>query len=263
MRERVNEHGWIAALKAYRIRFSARRRLSYALSHARPSQAVVQIDPLLTNHPVAVRVGTSDSSVYGQIFVEDEYGPLAGEKVEGLIIDCGANAGYSSALFLSRWPKCRVVAVEPDPENFQALQENLRPYGNRALLVRGGVWNRNGHLSLSPVPYRDGAHWSRQVSPTKDTETAAFPGFDIPHLLGLGRASRIAVLKVDIEGAEAVIFDESSSAWLPLVDRIAIELHDDTSFGDCRGNFFKAIARENFEIMQSGELTICRRLKVA
>jgi hypothetical protein len=42
-------------------------------------------------------------------------------------------------------------------------------------------------------------------------------------------------------------------------DAIAIELHDDTGFGDARKLFAEAIHNEHFEISHSGELTICRR----
>ncbi len=37
--------------------------------------------------------------------------------------------------------------------------------------------------------------------------------------------SRVSLLKMDIEGADAV---GSTDSWLPKVDAIAIELHDDS-----------------------------------
>jgi hypothetical protein len=42
-------------------------------------------------------------------------------------------------------------------------------------------------------------------------------------------------------------------------DAIAIELHDDTGFGDARILFAGAIHNEHVEISHRGELTICRR----
>jgi len=44
-----------------------------------------------------------------------------------LIIDAGANVGYSSVYFLSNFPNCRVIAIEPDGDNFASLQKNLAP----------------------------------------------------------------------------------------------------------------------------------------
>jgi len=71
--------------------------------------------------------------------------------------------------------------------------------------------------------------------------------------------SRIGLLKMDVEGAEVVVFG-GKCVWLNQVDRIAIELHDDSVFGNATEIFYNAIRGQNFEISQSGELTICSRL---
>ena len=79
-------------------------------------------------HAIAIRVGTSDSTIFQQIFTEQEYGPLAALPGPSLILDCGANVGYSAIWFLNRFPSARVIAVEPDLENFRMCQANLAPY---------------------------------------------------------------------------------------------------------------------------------------
>src|SRR4051812_12644684 len=75
-------------------------------------------------HSVRARHGTSDLMVFDQIFVERQYSCLDHLHDPKLIIDCGANVGYSSAYFLSRFPKCALIAVEPDPGNFSMLAIN-------------------------------------------------------------------------------------------------------------------------------------------
>jgi len=257
----IRERGFAGGVSALRRRFVARQRLQAALRGEQRSTGAVRVATPLADHPLELRKGTSDPLVYAQVFIEDEYGPFATDAIEGLVIDCGANVGYSSALFLSRWPRCTVVAVEPDPDNFRMLVDNLRPYGSRAVLVHGGVWNKTGRLALSSAHYRDGDFWARQVVPASSEVRDSFPAFDIPSLMALARADRVALLKVDIEGAEAIVFDETCSRWIHAVDRIAIEIHDDTSFGDCREIFAAAIAAEGFTVAHSGELTLCRRRK--
>jgi hypothetical protein len=64
-------------------------------------------------------------------------------------------------------------------------------------------------------------------------------------------------LKVDIGGAEAIVFGENT-ACRDKVEAIAIELHDDSSFGGGTGAFNAAIQGRGFGISRSGELTICR-----
>ena len=49
------------------------------------------------------------------------------------------------------------------------------------------------------------------------------------------------------------------TAWLPKVDCVAVELHDDTHFGSCSDVFYAAISRRDFLVSRSRELTVCRR----
>ena len=69
---------------------------------------------------------------------------------------------------------------------------------------------------------------------------------------------RISILKVDVEGAEAVIFSENYKSWREKVDAIAIELHDDLVFGNATQIFFNAIEGRDL-LSRSGELTVCRK----
>jgi FkbM family methyltransferase len=205
-------------------------------------------------HPLWGRTRSSDLYAFLQIFVEREYECL--NLIDGdLILDLGANVGYSSAYFLSRYPKSPVVAVEPDPSNFAMLQRNLAPYESRATVIQAAAWSHDTKVSIRAEQYRGGGAWARQVEEKKAGDIA---GVDIPSLLAQSGRRRIGLLKMDIEGAEVVIF-RGKCAWLNQVDRIAIELHDDTVFGKATEAFYNAIRGQNFEISQSGELTICSR----
>jgi FkbM family methyltransferase len=121
--------------------------------------------------------------VFHQIFIEEEYSPLLDLKDVGLAIDCGANVGYSSAYFLSRFPDCRVIAVEPDPDNFAMLEQNLRAYDRRVTLVRARIWPQDVPLSILKGSYRDGREWSEQVRPCLPGESSDINGVTIGSLL--------------------------------------------------------------------------------
>ncbi len=213
-------------------------------------------------HPVFVRPGTSDPVVFRQIFIEREYACLDDLPDPGLVIDCGANVGYSSAYFLSRFSTCRVVAVEPDPDNFRVLERNLAPYGGRATAVRAGVWPYPTRLALRPGGYRGDAAWARQVVETTADDPTGFEAVDIPTLLARSGADRISVLKMDIEGAEAEVFARDYQRWLGAVDALVIELHDDTVFGPAAAVFDRAVSGYPFRRSRSGELTVCVRADV-
>ena len=222
--------------------------------------AIYDLKARHANHSLCYRLKSSDLFVFHQIFIDLEYGPLKELQDVRLIIDCGANVGYSSAFFLSQFPSSHVIAVEPDIRNFVMLQRNLSEYGSRATAIRAGIWSHNVPLRVSQERYRDGLEWSVQVQPCDADQAPDFQGVTIQSLLDSSRVARISLLKIDIEGAEAVVF-QGNVDWLDRVDAIAIELHDDTNFGKATEIFDAAIRSRGFEISYSGELTICRRPK--
>ena len=210
--------------------------------------------------PVKFRSSGSDLQVIGQIFVHREYQLLDGIKPDEVdtVIDCGANAGYSAVWFLNRFPQCRVIAVEPDPDNFRMLQENLMEYGDRAVTIQAGIWSHDTQLAIESEPYRDGKEWSRQVRELRDGEDGGINAVAIETLAQTHGLEAISVLKVDIEGAECVILREGAENWLPLVDHLVMELHDDTDFGNATPLFAGLFPADRFQITHHDELTYCR-----
>lgn len=237
------------------LAFQVRRIPTRVFSRRSP----VKVTSKWFRYPLYVRPRTTDLLLFNNIFAEREYGHLDDLQGVRLVIDCGANVGYSSAYFLSRFPECVVIAVEPDPENFEMLRRNLSPYGERAKVIHAGVWSHPASLKISDVAYRDGEAWSRQVVECGPDDASSFPAVSIGRLLEDSGYDRISLLKVDIEGAEAVVFSADYEPWIDRTDNIAIELHDDASFGDSRGSFARAIAGRDFSLSHSGDLTFCRR----
>jgi FkbM family methyltransferase len=206
-------------------------------------------------YPLSCRPRTSDVSVFHMIFVRREYACLDGLPGVRLVIDCGANVGYSAAYFLTRFPAARLVAVEPDPGNFAMLRHNLAPYGDRVTLVHSGVWSHRTGLVLSEEPFRDGREWSRQVREVRPGEAPDLQAVDLELLRRQAGGGRIDVLKIDVEGAEAEIFGADDLSWLDYVDHLVVELHD----GRSREIFLRALAGRPFDLSRSFELTVCRR----
>jgi FkbM family methyltransferase len=223
------------------------------------STSIYEIRPKSVAHPLAIRSGSSDIEVFHQIFVEEEYACLDNISDVGLIIDAGAYVGYSSIYFLNRFPHCHIVAIEPDPDNFAVLQRNLSKYGERIELVNAGIWSHTTQLVLQRAAYRDGYEYTKQVRECENGEVPEMDGVDIESILSASRYDRVSLLKMDIEGAEAVVFAGTHHEWLSRIDAIAIELHDDSSFGIASDAFFSAIKGQDFQVSRSGELTICLR----
>ena len=213
----------------------------------------------MLRHPVYARPNTSDFLVFDQIFVEREYRCLNQIKKADLILDCGANVGYSSAYFLSKYPECHVIAVEPDAKNFAMLKKNLSSYSGRFEAVQAAVWPRAEKLIFNESFSNAGQEWARRMetvasdaSLSKHIETV-----NILKLIDFSRFDRVSILKIDIEGAEAELFS-SSVEWLDLIDNLVIELHGQES----HDIFFNVITRRRFNISTFGELTVCLKQDV-
>lgn len=244
----VSSLGWLGmsvyTMQAIRCRF---------LNQANPYKLISKN----AQFPLLCRPNTSDRDVFGQIFLEREYSCLDDLSNVDLVIDCGANVGYSSAYFLTRFPTCKVICVEPDLSNFMLLEKNLAPYKERVKLLRSGIWSHPAALKILENPYRDGREWTVQVRECKPEEKPEIQAIDIGTLLRESGQSKISILKMDIEGAEAVVFSKNYEFWLSCVDNMVIELHDDSSFGKASDIVMNATSSIRlFDISKSGELTV-------
>jgi len=209
--------------------------------------------------PLEMRANeSSDADVFGPIFLAEEYGELL-DFQPSFIVDLGANIGLSSAWFLSRFPKAKVLAVEPDPDNFALCRKNLAMFGDRAQTLLGAAWSQRMKLSLVRGSFRDGREWASQVAERADSDACVeVEGWDIPSMLSLTDAKMVDLLKVDIEKGELELFSKGCEAWLPFVRAICIELHGK----ECEEMFFAALRSFDFDLSHSGELTICKNLRL-
>lgn len=166
------------------------------------------------------RAQTSDLEAFQPIFVKREYRCLDHVKDAKLIIDAGANVGYSAAYFLERYPDAHVVAIEPDEDNFAIMRQNLERYGKRTTLYNTGVWSKMTGLVLEP----NHEEWSHQVREAAPGEHSTMTALDIGTILEKSGHERISILKIDIEGSEREVFARNH-AWLSKVDHLVIEIH--------------------------------------
>ena len=243
--------GWRAAI---RMRFSdLRTRIGVSKS------ALLNLKIRNAQHPLFMRIGSSDREVLGQIFIEKEYEPIAVSQPR-TILDLGANAGYSSAYFLSKYPAASVVAVEPVSSNYAICRRNLEPYGSRAKVVHGAVWPECSKLVVDRGTFRDGREWAAQVRVAKEENVSSesVDGYDMLTLIGLSGATEIDLLKIDIEKSELELFSRNTESWLPHIRNLCIELHGP----DCEAIFFRALADYSYNLSRTGELTVCSDLRV-
>jgi FkbM family methyltransferase len=217
-----------------------------------------RVRPRQVRHALTVRLGgSSDFDVFKQIFIQQEYAGLRDLENVSLVLDLGANVGYSSAWFLNCFPRSRVLALEPDEQNVAVSRINLKPYGERARLLNGAAWSESTSLTVLKGAFGDGREWATQVVQPLFGSAGNVRAWDVGTLIDMAGAAKADLLKIDIERAELEVFGETAQAWLPRVRNICIELHGQ----DCEEMFFNALAGFDYELEHSGELTICRNIR--
>ncbi|MEZ4733813.1 MAG: FkbM family methyltransferase [Caldilineaceae bacterium] len=204
--------------------------------------------------PLLCRHNTSDIQVFRQVFVDCEYACLDDINSPKFIVDCGANVGYTSAYLLTKFPDAFLIGIEPDPHNFRLIEANLKPFEDRVRLLNAAVWSQAANLVFDSNRLSDGQESARRVQETTAWEGVLVKAIDIGTILDESKYNRISILKIDIEGAENVIFSANYEAWINKVDNIVIELHSEES----KEIFFRAIADLHFHIATSGELIVCK-----
>lgn len=209
------------------------------------------------SHSLYCRKGSTDIDVFKHIYVVDEYRNIESDPEADLVIDCGANAGFSTVFLLNHFPKATVVAVEPDLDNFQILKRNTQTYGERCCALHTAVWSKRERLVVINAPSGDGREWARGVRPAEAGEEPDIEAVSIDDLLEAYPGTRVSLLKIDIEGAEAELFSVKPIYWLDRVDRIVIELHGD----DCKEAYLKAVGEAGFESIEKDGLTFSHRIK--
>jgi len=219
-----------------------------------PWPGVWRVRPRQALYPLTVRLqGSSDLNVLSAIYVLQEYKRVRNLRDVTTVVDLGANVGFSSAFFLSSFPNSRVFAVEPDKNNFEVCRANLRPYGERAVLLHGAVWSECTTLDLDP---RENRGWATKVVKSADPNGGSIQAWDMITLIEKTGSPCIDLLKIDIERAELAVFGIAAKEWLPGVRNICIELHGD----DCRKVFFDALSDFDYDLDHYDELTICRNI---
>jgi len=118
--------------------------------------------------------------------------------------------------------------------------------------IKGGIWSKNASLKLIS-DFRDKSDWCFRVEETD--EKTDLEAFSIPYLIKKFDWNTIDILKIDIEGSEKQIFTDPTSdiSFLAITKCIAIEIHDEFN---CREAIYVILKQFNFEIFNTGELTI-------
>jgi FkbM family methyltransferase len=170
-------------------------------------------------------LATTDYDVAWQIFWRCDYESPQSLQDVRVVVDLGANIGYSCLYWCQQYPQCRVVALEPHPVHLSLIGENLQRNGftDRVKVVAAAAGSKERRSYLSDA---------RTSSSVTDEQSAfqirVLDIFTDPDMKG-----KIDILKIDIEGGEYELLSDPRFAELE-ARVLVVEWHNTPEHPDGR-----------------------------
>lgn len=180
--------------------------------------------------------------IYGltEIFINEIY-KLKLDK-DAYIIDCGSHIGLSVVYLKSLFPSAKILAFEPDSQNYSILLKNIESFKlNDVDALQKCVWIEDGHinfLSDSDMSCRiidDNNKYS-------DSEIQEVESVRLKKYL----YKTVDFLKIDIEGAEYFVLKDIQDS-LENVKNIFLEYHGFLSKSHELSEILNILIKNNFE----------------
>jgi FkbM family methyltransferase len=176
---------------------------------------------------VVLHSGPGDSAgfLFLEVFANGCYRRGLPAAVRGEVVDIGANIGAFTIDIATRYPGTIVHAYEPNPPARERLQQNVEANG---LSSRVRIWSEavSGQSGIATLWRGDGTIAASAYLPTsRRGESCDVATVTLATVVGR-TGGRVAVLKLDCEGAEAEILEAAGPA-LEALDYIVGEYHPD------------------------------------
>jgi FkbM family methyltransferase len=198
---------------------------------------VLQIEISGSPRSLYLRRSTTDTMLIGQVLVDRAFAlgdlPRSPELrnwlyscqrlgKRPLIVDVGANIGLSSIFFAAEVPQSVIVAVEPEPNNFELLVANT--HGLPVLPLPAAIGGEAGRATIEN-PGR--GEWGyRSNFEAKLSKGLVVPAVLLDDILNAFSDNFLPfIVKIDIEGAEKDVFT-AHCRWVDCVPLVIVEIHD-------------------------------------
>jgi FkbM family methyltransferase len=183
----------------------------------------------LGGQPVLCRPGTRDKSSLEDLLFYQTYLPPVPLNDPKVIVDLGANVGYTVSHFAFLYPGARTIGLELDAQNFLIAQQNTQWCRDRVTMINAAIWSSNGYVNFEGRG-EDAYHVVASIP--NDNDNLASPSPDrraramtMESLIADFGIARIDYLKMDIEGGETELILSGNPTWLDRVDAMKVELH--------------------------------------
>ncbi len=173
---------------------------------------------------IKYRKWTTDENAIKEVFTDDQYQlHLFSLKTDSVIIDAGANIGCFTIRVANMVKGVKVLSYEPEDYNFLILQRNMKINRlNNVYLFKKGLSGKEGERKLFLSSSNVGAH---SISDKISDKYVTIDCVTLKDVLTENAIDRVALLKLDCEGAEYEILYGASNDYLGRIDNIVLKYH--------------------------------------
>jgi len=167
----------------------------------------------------------------------------------GIILDAGGYIGTAALALSKLFPDRKIVCIEPSPDNFSILEENVQNLPNIKLIHAALTSEERETIKLHD---RQTGEWGLTIVASPDNDEKARTVAEVPTITLaqiIEQFGPIALAKIDIEGAEKSLMQHASE--LAAVQVISIELHERIVRG-CEKAFYE-FSRNRLVLKDTGE----------
>lgn len=203
--------------------------------------------------------------IYKDVFISKEY-KFETNNPSPFIIDCGSHIGISVIFFKKLYPKAKILAFEPNPQNFKILKTNVIKNDLKGVeLVNAALTDREGEINFY-VKKKGKSPWTWGDSIIKNVwydpethETIKVKARCLSSYIN----KKVDLIKLDIEGLEEQVLEEISGK-LRFVGEIVVEFHGSSTNKQNRlENILSILDKNSFDytIKQKGKLITVSQIK--
>lgn len=161
------------------------------------------------------------------VITATQYTEFANLVEGGTVMDLGAYSGLTSIIFSEAvGKKGTVIAVDADQRNIECIKRNFSNYkkyfDKNIYLLEGAVWEHDNGLEFSCEGNMGSS--AASIVGNKRGSVSKVPSFTLSSIADKFNLQRIDFMKVDIEGAENVIF-EDKKFFKKFSPKIIMETH--------------------------------------
>lgn len=227
----------------FRLIYNTKKLKWYKKDHIAKSSAPVTYNIKINkqSHTIYLRTFEGDIDIFYEIFWKKVY-RLPNTDLAGtgkVFIDLGANIGMTALFFHAFYNPALLICVEPAGENFELLVKNAGHLPN-IQTINAAVMNSEGWVRIK----KEVLHYNNKAEMSVE-DASTVKAVTIGSLYTQYVLDEVAVLKIDIEGAEEAVFS-TDDRFLDNTNKVLIEIHSPAADNIC----LRTLRKKGFDISQ-------------